>query len=197
MELVALSVRDKVACVLVQDDALPGSPMDVAEELAVPVRHSLAALCGPASATWPLGQVGAYGGAAGAVRVAYRVLCPPSATANGGQWAPAVGVFDPAVVDALGQLAQEIELTTAAAALCPHPEFTISDLRNVYEALWEAPLDSGNFHRSVRRNPAAWVDTGGRRTGTGGRAAALYRAGTHRLTSPVLRPLDSCAGSTR
>lgn len=196
VDVVAVAVRGGVLCVLVQDRRVPGGPVGAAEDLDAAARRVLGALCGPACAVWPLDQVGAYGGAAGAVRVAYRVLCPPTAGAGGGRWVPVADVAEPAVADAVDQLAHEIGLTTAAAALCPD-RFTIPDLRQVYAAVWGQPLDAGNFHRVVRSDPAAWVATGGRRTGTGGRAAAVYRRGVHRLASPVLRPVDSSPGNTR
>jgi len=62
-----------------------------------------------------------------------------------------------------------------AAKFCP-PQFTISELRNVYEAVRNRPIDKGNFQRMVRANSgllnvsAARISEGPR----GGRPASLW-----------------------
>ena len=52
------------------------------------------------------------------------------------------------VSDALGQVRSRLETTTIARRFCP-PEFTISQLREVYEAVWGTQLDAANFQRKV------------------------------------------------
>jgi 8-oxo-dGTP diphosphatase len=71
-------------------------------------------------------------------------------------------------------------------------EFTISELRSVYEAVWGEQLHAGNFHRKVLSVPGfvestgATTQTGGPR---GGPRARLYRAGDAHLLHPaLLRP---------
>ena len=47
----------------------------------------------------------------------------------------------------------KLEYTALAAKFCP-PEFTISQLRRVYEAVWSTHLDPGNFQRNVKESGA-------------------------------------------
>ncbi len=54
---------------------------------------------------------------------------------------------------ALERLRAKLEYTALAARFC-EPEFTISELRKVYEAVWNEQLDPGNFQRKVRDNHA-------------------------------------------
>lgn len=85
----------------------------------------------------------------------------------------------------------KLEYTPLATAFAGE-EFTISELRAVYEAVWGEPLHAGNFHRKVLSVPGfvestgATTETGGPR---GGPRARLYRAGDARLLHPaLLRP---------
>ncbi len=77
--------------------------------------------------------------------------------------------------DALEHLSTRIEHTALATALLPK-EFTVSQLRHVFEAVWDIELDPRNFHRKVLATEDLVVDTG-RRVHHGGRPARLYRAG--------------------
>lgn len=54
---------------------------------------------------------------------------------------------------AVERLRAKLEYTGLAARFCG-PEFTISELRRVYEAVWNTRLDPGNFQRKVRENHA-------------------------------------------
>ena len=69
-----------------------------------------------------------------------------------------------------------LELTTLATAFCP-PEFTIGDLRSVYEVVWGTQLDPRNFSRKVAHTEGFVVATGDKRVPETGRPAALYRRG--------------------
>jgi 8-oxo-dGTP diphosphatase len=84
----------------------------------------------------------------------------------------------------------KLEYTPLAAAFCPD-EFTVADLRKVYEAVWGRPLDPRNFHRKVTGTPGFLVPVG--RPAPvgpgGGRPAALYRRGPATTLHPaMLRP---------
>ncbi|MFE4718444.1 hypothetical protein ACFRLW_18760, partial [Streptomyces sp. NPDC056728] len=83
-----------------------------------------------------------------------------------------------------------IENTCLATAFCP-PEFTLGELRGVYEAVWGAGLDPANFRRKVLATPGFVEPVHGaaRLTGGRGKPAALYKAGpATALHPPLLRP---------
>ncbi len=55
------------------------------------------------------------------------------------------------VLDACERLQSRLETTPVASRFCG-PRFTITELRTVYETIWETELDPGNFQRKVRDN---------------------------------------------
>jgi 8-oxo-dGTP diphosphatase len=82
----------------------------------------------------------------------------------------------------------KLEYSPLATAFCP-TEFTINELREVYEAVWGTALDPRNFHRKVTRTADFVAATGTTTTRGGGRPAMLYRAGGAPLLHPaMLRP---------
>ncbi|MGD3106926.1 NUDIX hydrolase [Streptomyces sp. YGL11-2] len=95
------------------------------------------------------------------------------------------------VADGLDRARAKIEYTPLATAFLAE-EFTIVELRGVYESIWGSPLHAGNFHRKVLSVPGFVEPTGATaaRGGTrGGPRARLYRAGSARLLHPaLLRP---------
>jgi 8-oxo-dGTP diphosphatase len=105
--------------------------------------------------------------------------------------APAVSLaFDHGriLADGVERARSKIEYSSLATAFCP-PEFTVGELRRVYEAVWGVPLDPRNFHRKVTGTPGFLVPTGGTTTRQGGRPAQLFRAGGATLLNPpMLRP---------
>ncbi|MEV6684187.1 NUDIX domain-containing protein [Streptomyces sp. NPDC051130] len=142
------------------------------------------------------------------VSVAHLVLAPdlpaPRAggDANSARWAPvdellAAGeqasaglAFDHAriLADGVERARSKIEYSSLATAFCP-PEFTVGELRRVYEAVWGVALDPRNFHRKVTGTPGFLVPAGGTTTRQGGRPAQLFRAGGATLLNPpMLRP---------
>ncbi|MET9568126.1 NUDIX domain-containing protein [Streptomyces virginiae] len=142
------------------------------------------------------------------VSVAHLVLAPdlpaPRAggDANSARWAPvdellAVGeesaaglAFDHAriLADGVERARSKIEYSSLATAFCPS-EFTVGELRRVYEAVWGVALDPRNFHRKVTGTPGFLVPAGGTTTRQGGRPAQLFRAGGATLLNPpMLRP---------
>jgi 8-oxo-dGTP diphosphatase len=146
------------------------------------------------------------------VSVAHLALAPglPSPTPGGDagsvRWAPVESLlvhedgdrgqesgplaFDHAriLADGVERARSKIEYSSLATAFCP-PEFTVGELRRVYEAVWGVALDPRNFHRKVTGTPGFLVPTGGTTTRQGGRPAQLFRAGGATLLNPpMLRP---------
>ncbi|WP_411107450.1 NUDIX hydrolase [Streptomyces sp. cmx-4-9] len=143
------------------------------------------------------------------VSVAHLVLAPdlpaPRAggDANSARWAPvdellaadgaanAAGLaFDHEriLADGVERARSKIEYSSLATAFCPS-EFTVGELRRVYEAVWGVALDPRNFHRKVTGTPGFLVPAGGTTTRQGGRPAQLFRAGGATLLNPpMLRP---------
>ncbi|MFF3865743.1 NUDIX domain-containing protein [Micromonospora sp. NPDC001898] len=101
--------------------------------------------------------------------------------------------FDHARVieDGLERARSKLEYTPLATRFLD-AEFTVTELRAVYETVWGHPLHPGNFHRKVLSVPGFVESTGAstERGGTrGGPRAKLYRAGDARLLHPaLLRP---------
>ena len=93
------------------------------------------------------------------------------------------------IAEAVERVRSKLEYTTLAARFCP-PEFTISQLRRVYEAVWNARLEPANFHRKVTRTPGYLRSTGDRTdpSAGGGRPAAIYQTGdADYISSPIPR----------
>ena len=81
----------------------------------------------------------------------------------------------------------KLEYTPLATAFCPS-EFTVSELRHVYEVVWGVDIDPRNFHRKVTKTEGFIEPTGETTTRDGGRPARLYRVGTNAtLHPPILR----------
>ncbi|HEY0639278.1 MAG TPA: NUDIX domain-containing protein [Pseudonocardiaceae bacterium] len=98
--------------------------------------------------------------------------------------------FDHAAIlaDGVERARAKLEYTPLAAAFCP-PEFTVAQLRQVYECVWGVPLDPRNFHRKVTGALGFLEPTGRSTEGHPGRPAQLYRAGSATLLHPpMLRP---------
>jgi 8-oxo-dGTP diphosphatase len=134
------------------------------------------------------------------ITVAYLALLPDLPTPVAGSDAAAAEwtdagtdrplAFDHAriLADGVERARSKLEYTSLAAAFCP-PEFTIAQLRDVYEAVWGVPIDPRNFHRKVTTT-AGFVTPVGRSTaGERGRPAQLFRRGDAEiLFPPMLRP---------
>jgi 8-oxo-dGTP diphosphatase len=92
------------------------------------------------------------------------------------------------LADGVERARSKIEYSSLATAFCPS-EFTVGELRRVYEAVWGVALDPRNFHRKVTGTPGFLVPSGGTTTRQGGRPAQLFRAGGATvLNPPMLRP---------
>ena len=134
------------------------------------------------------------------VTVAYLALLPDlpapvaGSDAKAAAWYPTTGLpglafdHDRILADGIERARSKLEYTPLATAFCP-AEFTVAQLRDVYQAAWGVPLDPRNFHRKVTTT-AGFVEPLGRTTeGDRGRPAQLYRRGpADVLYPPMLRP---------
>ncbi len=134
------------------------------------------------------------------VSVAYLALVPELPTPTAGTdaataaWYPVSRLsrrklaFDHKRIlrDAVERARAKLEYTTLATAFCPS-EFTISDLREIYEAIWGEPLDPRNFSRKVLSTDGFVRPTPQTTTRGGGRPARLYQPGGALQLSPPLR----------
>jgi 8-oxo-dGTP diphosphatase len=95
--------------------------------------------------------------------------------------------FDHAQIlaDAVERCRAKLEYSNLATAFVPR-EFTIGDLRRVYEIVWDRQLDAGNFHRKVTGATDLVLSTGRFRSLERGRPAELYVAGPASAVHPPL-----------
>ncbi|MFI6090403.1 NUDIX hydrolase [Streptomyces sp. NPDC051218] len=136
------------------------------------------------------------------VSVAFAALVPDPPAVRAGsdaaraEWlphgtqGPLAFDHDRILADAHDRVCAKFEYTGLATAFCP-PEFTLGELRQVYETVWGAELDPANFRRKVL-GTSGFVEAipgAARLTGGRGKPAALYRAGpATALHPPLLRP---------
>jgi len=95
--------------------------------------------------------------------------------------------FDHAQIlsDGLERARAKLEYSPLATAFCAE-EFTVAELRHVYEVVWGIELDPRNFHRKVTGSPGFLVPTDRRTTRNGGRPALLYRRGDATVLNPPI-----------
>ena len=137
------------------------------------------------------------------VTVCYLALMPnlplPKAggDARAARWVPVDHVLSTAaavafdhraiITDAVERARSKLEYSSLGTAFC-QSDFTIGELRRVYEIVWGRGLDPRNFHRKITNIAGLLVPTGQRTTRDGGRPAALYRSGpTQLMHPPILR----------
>ena len=175
--------------------ALPGGFVRLDEDLDQAAARELAEETGLSQGAWHLEQLAAYGDPRRdprmrVVTVAYWAICAElPAVRSGGDAAAAVLTpieeidrgrvrlaFDHEriVADAVERARSRLEHTTLAAQFCP-PEFTIGELRRVYETVWNTRLDAGNFLRNVRGSRAFREVTASRAFGEGAEARRVRR----------------------
>ena len=189
--------------------ALPGGFVQPDEDLDAAAVRRLEHETGVRRAAAHVEQLGAFGAPdrdprMRVVSVAYLVFAPdvaaprPGAAVRSVAWVPVEAVeaarlaFDHATVLAAGveRARAKLEYTSYATAFCP-AEFTVAELRHVYEAVWGRALDPRNFHRKVTGTPGFLVSVGRDSVPGpgGGRPAALFRRGGASLLHPaMLRP---------
>lgn len=212
-DLVILTVRDgRLQVLLIRRGippyqgrwALPGGFVRPDEDLETTARRELAEETGLSAERIHLEQVATYGAPdrdprGRVVSVAYLALVPDlpapvaGSDAASASWVDATDVLDDSgrlvfdhhriLADAVERARAKLEYSPLATAFCP-PEFTISELRGVYEAVWGLPLDPRNFHRKVTKTPNFVTPAGTTTTRDGGRPAQLF----HRGTATTLHP---------
>jgi len=214
VDLVVLTIRDgTLNALLIRRGippfkgrwALPGGFVLDDEDLPDAAERELREETGVATAAGHLEQLRTYGGPrrdprGRVVSVAYLALLPDlpapvaGSDAAGAQWRPVEASsrlafdHDEILRDGVERARAKLEYTPLAAAFCP-PEFTIAELRGVYEAVWGTELDPRNFHRKVTTTEGFVRSAGRRRAQAVGRPAELFAHGdADVLYPPVLRP---------
>ncbi|MDX3005746.1 NUDIX domain-containing protein [Kribbella solani] len=193
--------------------ALPGGFVRPDEDLEATARRELAEETGLSSERIHLEQVATYGAPdrdprGRVVSVAYLALVPDppapvaGSDASSAEWVDVAdllqdraGTADDGLAfdhrrilgDGVERARAKLEYSPLATAFCP-AEFTISELRGIYEAVWGTPLDPRNFHRKVTKTPGFVEPSGATTTRDGGRPAQLFHRGTaHTLHPPMTR----------
>ena len=230
VDVVALTVVDDVLNVLLVTRliepfrgrlALPGGFVLSGEDLVTAASRELAEETGVEQVPGHLEQLGSYGPRGRDPRgdvltVAHLLLAPNFPVLSAGSdaedaaWYPVSQVLDGELelafdhgrilADALERAKSKLEYSPLGAAFCGD-EFTVAQLRTVYEAVWGTRLDPRNFHRKATGTPGFLEDTGRMTTGETGRPAALFRlAGAASpaagqptravLNPPLMRPRD-------
>ena len=189
--------------------ALPGGFVRPDEGLLEAANRELSEETG-APTNLHLEQLGSYGAPKRdprmrVITVAYWAILPNLGTPVGGtdalsaQFIPVEDIvsgntnlaFDHALIaqDAIERTRSKIEYTTVAAKFCA-PEFTISELRSVYEKIWGVSLEAGNFQRKVQQI-SGFLNPLNRKVSnltTAGRPPKLFRAGpANEITPPFKR----------
>lgn len=220
VDLVVLTIRDDALCVLLVRRgeapyqgrwALPGGFVRPEEDLADAAARELHEETRLSPVDVHVEQLATYGAPRRdprmrVVSVAYLALAPDLPAPQSGsdaaeaRWTPVASLrgrssrlaFDHDLIlgDGLERARSKIEYTSLAAAFC-HPEFTVAELRRVYEIVWGITIDARNFHRKATKTTGFLVPTGTTTTRDGGRPAQLYRRGPAELLSPpLIRPAD-------
>jgi len=210
VDLVILTVREQALSALVWRRDIPPHPgrwalaggfIRLDEDLPAAAARVLAERAGLAGAPVHLEQLRTYGypdrdPRQRVVSVAYLGLAPdlPAPAQPRMSWQPvselAEMAFDHAriLLDGVERARAKLEYTSLAAAFC-RDEFTVAELRRVYEIVWGTRLDPRNFHRKVTGADGFLVPAGSVTASAGGRPAQLYRRGSAELLHPpMLRP---------
>lgn len=216
-DLVVLTVRDDRLQVLTVrrgvepykgEAALPGGFVLPDEDLLDAAERELGEETGLNDLRVHLEQLATYGhpdrDPRRVVSIAYLALVPDATDPVAGsdaataQWTPVAELLERPeqlafdhhriLSDGVERARAKLEYSPLATAFCAE-EFTIGELRQVYEAVWDADIDPRNFHRKVSKTSGFVIETGAMTTRQGGRPAKLYRRGPAELLHPpMLRP---------
>ena len=212
VDLVVFTIRDRRLCLLlVERDippfqgawALPGGFVLPDEDLREAAYRELAEETGLGSGVH-LEQLATYGAPTRdprgrTISIAWLALSPDAAEpvagsdASRAQWWPVDHIYSATlafenariITDGLERARAKLEYSPLGAAFCP-PEFTVAQLRAVYEAVWGQHLDPRNFHRKVTKSPGFLTPTGAMTNADGGRPAQLYRRGVIDVLNPPI-----------
>lgn len=216
VDVVVLTIRDGALCALVVkrgsepfagSSALPGGFVEPEETLATAALRELGEETGFGPEVSRLEQLASYGDPGRdprgrVVSVAWLAVVPQGSAPTAGSDAAAAEwrrvnalqdegrlAFDHHTIlaDGVERARSKLEYTALATAFV-EPEFTIADLRGVYEVVWGVGVDARNFHRKV--TGAGFIEPTGESVQRGpGRPAALYRRvkGADELYPPLTR----------
>ncbi len=228
VDLVILTLRDaSLQVMLVQRGvepyagmmALPGGFLrDETEPILAAARRELSEETGLDANALHLEQFGVYGDPGRdprgrVVSAAYLAIMPrlpdpvAGTDAADARWMPADDVltarlglaFDhqSIVADGVERARRKLEHSALATAFCG-PTFTISELQQVYEAVWGIRVDPRNFYRKIQGTRDFVVPADGPKRTSAGRPARVFRAGPGTmLYPPMIRPADSAAQHKR
>ena len=213
VDLVVFTVRAERLCALAVKRggapfkgrwALPGGFVEEDEDLLDAALRELAEETGLVELPVHLEQLATYGAPRRdprqrVVSVAHLALAAelpdPAAgdDAAAAQWRPVDELLDTRLAfdhdrileDGLERARAKLEYSPLATAFCAR-EFTVAELRRVYEVVWGIELDPRNFHRKVTGSPGFLVPTGRSTTRNGGRPAQLYRRGAATILNPPI-----------
>ncbi|MEU8639746.1 NUDIX domain-containing protein [Amycolatopsis sp. NPDC048633] len=213
VDLVVLTLTGDELCALVVrrgvepyrgEWALPGGFVRKDEDLSDAARRELAEETGLAPGSVHIEQLAGYGAPdrdprMRVVTVAYLALAPDLPVPRAGtdaaeaRWTPVRSLsrehlafdHDRILADGLERARAKLEYAPLATAFCA-PEFTVAELRRVYELVWDTRLDPRNFHRKVTGAEGLLEPTGKTTTRDGGRPARLYRRGKAELLYPPM-----------
>jgi len=215
VDLVVFTVRDEQLCALAVKRggppfkgrwALPGGFVEEDEDLLDAALRELAEETGLVELPVHLEQLATYGAPRRdprqrVVSIAYLALAAelpdPAAgsDAAAARWRPVDELLgararlafdhDEILEDGLERARAKLEYSPLATAFCAR-EFTVAELRRVYEVVWGLELDPRNFHRKVTGSPGFLVPTGRSTTRNGGRPAQLYRRGGATVLNPPI-----------
>ena len=217
VDLVILTVQREILNVLTvtrryppyrQHRALPGGFVTATEDLITAAFRELGEETGLSHTVGHLEQLATYGQPdrdprGRVITVAYLALLadPPApvaaSDASEAQWTHVAPLLDSPeslafdhhriLTDGVERARSKLEYSSLAAQFCP-TEFTIAQLRRIYEAVWGTRLDPRNFHRKVTGTPGFVTATDRYTDGERGRPARLYRRGpADQLHPPLLR----------